>query len=292
MKTNPKNTSRWIGRTARGALLGLLCVGGVAWGQAEAVDEDALFADPLDVFFEDFKVKREHIHTIQARFTETTSLPDEAFVATGRMVYTTPRRLVRWGEEPPTVLLVEHQTVYEYEPELKQVARYDISDGPEAEILFFGFDKNLDTLRATYDVRLFELDEEGPQEDGKNLLITPKPIYTEDTFFREVALYLRAEDYLPFRIRIVTDEDSHVVLDIRDIVVNGPLTEADSTLTIPEGHTYVDERERAQTVGPEGLTLPLPEDAPVPESEAAEDNEVQTAPLSTVTDLPAPGATE
>ena len=67
MKTNPKNTNRWIGRTARGALLGLLCFGGVAWGQAETLDEDALFADPLDVFFEDFKEKREHIRTIHAR---------------------------------------------------------------------------------------------------------------------------------------------------------------------------------------------------------------------------------
>jgi len=253
---------------------------------AAAAAEDALFADPLDLFFEEFSEKREHIETISARFEETTILPDEVFLSTGHLFYQKPRRLIRRGEEPPTVLLVDGQSVYEYEPELRQVARYRIEDGPQAEILFFGFDENLDNLRLTYDVRLFSVADEDEPEDAKGLLITPKPVYEADAFFREVALYLREEDYLPYRIRIVSDENSHVLLDLLDLKVNTDLDEGQTTIAIPEGHTYVDENERAAIVGPEGMTLPLP--ALPGREEPVVEPPTEVPPLTTVEELPAP----
>jgi len=307
-----KRTTKWKMKTTRtipivrnGLLMALLCAlaaTGLVYGDEDRpalsqAEEDALFADPLDTFFDAFREKREHIESIRARFIETTILPDEVFVSTGALSYQKPRRLLRRGEEPPTMLLVDSQSVYEYEPELKQVARHNIADGPEAEILFFGFDNNLDSLRATYDVQLFSLLEEDEPKDAQGLLITPRAIYEEDAFFREVTLYLRAEDYLPYRIRIVTDEDSHVVFEVLDLEVNAELSAEETTITIPEGHTYVDERDRARAVGPEGMVLPLPAFGPAGDRQGDEEGGEEIAPapvapppapLSIVEELPAP----
>lgn len=211
-------------------------------------------ADDLDAFFEAFKAKRENVSSVQARFVETTTLPDETYTAAGAITFAKPRRMVRVTESPQATMVVDETTVYEYEPEIKQLDIYSIEDGPDAEILFFGFDENLEKLKASYEVSLFDPKEDDPR-GGKGLLIEPQQIHLEDAAFLEVALYLREDDYLPYKLRIVTDQDSHVILEISDIKVNASLPESAKTFEVAAG-TKVIHNNKVVTTLENAVTAP------------------------------------
>lgn len=209
----------------------------------------------FDAFFREFAEKRAHVKVLEADFTQTTILPDETLATTGVLRFAQPRRFHIRTEEPRRETLLDHRRGYEYEADLEQVLVFDIENSAQASIFFLGFDNDTAALREAYDVHLFDVVDDDTAPRG--LLIKPKP-GDDDALFQEVSLYLRGEDMLPYRIRIVNDAESTVVLDLTDVRVNHMDVPTAPHLDIPEGVKIVQNDRVVETVGPGGKRLPEP----------------------------------
>lgn len=241
----------------------------------------ALLATPdtpdFDAFFKEFAEKRAHVKVLEAEFTQTTILPEETLRTTGVIRFAQPRRFVIRTEEPRRETLLENRRGYEHEADLEQVLIFDIENSAEASIFFLGFDNDTAALREAYQVELFKVldNDDGPH----GLLIKPKP-GDDAGLFQEVSLYLRAEDMLPYRIHIVNDAESTVILDMTEVKVNHQEVPVAPDIFVPEGTKIVQNDRVVETVGPGGKRLPEAFRVEVPVSEST--------PLDPVAPDPAP----
>lgn len=210
--------------------------------------------DTLDGFYAEFAKRRADISTLRANYTEKTVTPDDTFTSEGTLVYQKPRRIVRRAAPPEnTVILIDDHTCYQYEPEIKQLVEYSLDDDPRANLLFLGFDSDMDSLRSAYDLSLFTIEDQASGKKG--ILIKPKAD-DKDAWFKEVNLYLDDQDYLPYRIRMVNEDDSQVLIDITDIKKNPALDPTDTQSMIAEGTKVVKDDKVIETVGAGGKRIP------------------------------------
>lgn len=217
--------------------------------------------DSVDGFFDEFAKRRADIVSLRANYTEQTITPEERFENEGTLVYAKPRRIVRRTAPPDNVvILIDDRRCFQYEPEIKQLVIYDLDADPRANLLFLGFDSDLASLRDVYDVSLFTVEEEASGKRG--ILITPKPD-DKQAWFKEVNLYLDEVDYLPYRIRMVNEDDSQLIIEVKDIKKNPALDPADTQAAIAEGTKVIKDDQVLETVGPGGKMVP--ETAKTPE---------------------------
>ena len=243
----------------------------------------ALVAQPdsIDSFYKEFAQRRADISTLRANYTERTVTPEETFESEGMLVYAKPRRIVRRMAPPEsTTLIVDDRRVYQYEPEIKQLVVYRLDDDPRANLLFLGFDSDMDALREAYQVSLFSVEDQASGKKG--ILIEPKP-GENDAWFKEVNLYLDDKDFLPYRIRMVNEDDSQLIIEVRDLVKNPTLDPSETQALIAEGTKVIEDDHVVETVGAGGKMLPgAPVDA---KSAAPEKPEAPAAPLVEVKPL-------
>lgn len=210
----------------------------------------------FDAFFEDFAKKRDAIEVIEARFVQRSIVPGEILVSDGTLLYARPRRIVFRTGDPERVTLIDGRRGFEYEPEIRQLAIYALDDQPAADVFFMGFDSDLGAMREAYEVNLFTTDD--PERGSRGIQIKPLPESEDAAYFNQVNLYLRDDDYLPYRIHIVNDAESQTILEFTHYVVNGGPAPEDSQIFVPEGVTIVEDGEVIERTGPEGARLPEP----------------------------------
>lgn len=208
----------------------------------------------FDAFFSEFARKRDGIRTLEARFTQESVVSDETIESKGTVVYAKPRRIVFRYDDPDPSYLLDGLRAYEYAPDLKQCQSFDLEDNPQTKVFFLGFEQDATEFQKAYDVEVF--DPENEPEGAKGIRLRPKTADKDEAYFEQVTLYLRAEDYLPYRIHIVNDADSQVTIKVSDFVVNGDLGDHGAQLRLPEGTAVVDQDRLLDTVGPEGAWIP------------------------------------
>ena len=164
--------------------------------------------EDFDAFFKAFKEKRDGIGSLQASFEQKTLLPQEEITTKGTLYYSKPRRILFSTEDPERATLVDGRRGYEYDSEIKQMTIFLIEDHPRANIFFLGFDDDAEALKSAYELTLFET---GDNRGRHGLNIKPRPGSDEEAYFIEANLYLRDEDYLPYRIHIVNERDRQIV---------------------------------------------------------------------------------
>jgi len=216
----------------------------------------ALVTAPSDfeAFFKEFAARREGLVSMRAHYTEKTIAPGESFEVEGALLYFKPRRIIRRTAPPDnTAIVVDDRRCYQYEPEIKQMVIYELDNDPQANVLFLGFDSDTDALRKAYDVSLFTIEDEASGKKG--ILIKPKAD-EENPWFREVNLYLREEDYLPYRIRMVHEDDSQLIIEVRDIEKNPRLDLAESQVAIAADTKVILNDQVLETVGAGGKLVP------------------------------------
>ena len=216
----------------------------------------ALVAQPdsVDSFYKEFAQRRADISTLRANYTERTVTPEETFESEGVLIYAKPRRIVRRMAPPEnTTLIVDDRRVYQYEPEIKQLVVYRLDDDPRANLLFLGFDSDMDALREAYQVSVFSVEDQASGKKG--ILIQPKPGDTE-AWFKEVNLYLDDKDLLPYRIRMVNDDDSQVIIEVRDLKKNPALDPSETQAMIAEGTKVIEDDKVVETVAAGGKLVP------------------------------------
>lgn len=221
----------------------------------------ALVAAPpeLDAFFEEFTRKRADIKVLQAEFTEKSITPDETFISEGDLLFAQPRRIVRRTHYPyDSAVVIDGVQSVEYEPEVKQAVRSDLSQVREADILFFGFDADTTRLRENYDVSVFEVKDNPLGRFG--LVIKPKAGEAEPPF-DTVTLYLTDDTLLPYRLHVVFDAESELQVDMGDYILNGPVAAESTQIRLQEGTKLIENDRVVETVGPEGKLVP---EAPAP----------------------------
>jgi outer membrane lipoprotein-sorting protein len=226
--------------------------------------------DTADDFFAEFAKRRADIATLRANYTEKTVTPEEEFVTEGTLTYAKPRRIVRRTAPPDNVvILIDDRRCYQYEPEIKQLVIYELDNDPRANLLFLGFDSDIASLREAYDVSVFSIEDQASGKKG--ILIKPKA-GDKEAWFKEVNLYLDEVDYLPYRIRMVNEDDSQLIIEVKDIKKNPPLDPADTQAAIAEGTKVIKDDEVLETVGSAGKLVPdaalTPALAPRPEAQA------------------------
>lgn len=212
-------------------------------------------ADPeFDAFFKDYAAKRDGIVALEAGFEQRTVLPDEELKTTGTLLYITPRRIIFRTDDPERTTLVDDRHGYEHDPEIRQLQIFDIEDNPQADIFFLGFDSDTESLRKAYDVTLFTSADDPRGKRG--IKIKPRADSKEEAYFLEVNLYLRDEDYLPYRIHIRNDEESQVFIEVgtidKSVRPDPPMTQ----LFVPEDTKIVQNDRVVETVGPGGKRMP------------------------------------
>lgn len=227
---------------------------------AAAVDSETSF----ETFFEDFAKKRDTVRVFEARFRQTSYTTDETVLSTGTIVYVRPRRILFRYEEPEQVYLIDDKTLYDYDPEIKQVDVYPLDDQPEMDVFFLPFDGDTKRLEKVFEIAFLDaaggLGEGVDTADVVALGFRPRPAPEEEEdvppSFEEVRIYLRGPEYTPCRIVIVNDPESRVVFDITGVKKNAPLEPGATYIRVPEGTDVVYRDGPAKTVGPEGLVLP------------------------------------
>lgn len=209
----------------------------------------------FDAFFAEFAEKRNGIHALEAEFTYESKMPDETMRTRGQVVYVRPKRIVLRFEEPHPTYLVDELRVYVYEPDLKQLQIDDLEDEPQTEAFFLGFDDDGERLRQAYAIELF--DPEGEPEGARGVILRPKTSGDEDAYFDKVVLWLRAEDYLPYRVQIMNDSESEtIVFQMTNFVINGTLKADQAQISLPEGTTIIEYESIAEVVGAGGKRVP------------------------------------
>ena len=208
----------------------------------------------VDAFFADFAKKRDAIHSFEARFAQKNISPEETVDSSGSIVYVKPQHIVLRYEKPDagTTYLMHGRSAYEYQPDVKQLDVYRLGDNPQTAIFFLGFDDNTQALRDGYDVSIFDTNDK--QIGSRGISLRPKE--KQDSHFREIKLYLRDSDYLPYRLHILNDDESEVETSITDFVINAKLDPGKTRVKIPEGTKVIDNDEVVETVGPNGKTVP------------------------------------
>ena len=217
----------------------------------------ALCAAPdtdVDAFFKEFSAKRDGVVALDAAFTQTTKLPDEELTTKGSLIFIKPRRIIFHTDDPERTTLVDDRRGYEYDPEIKQLQIFDIEDNPQADIFFLGFNSNTETLRQAYDLTLFDVPDD--PRGKKGLRIKPKAQSKEQAYFVEVNLFLRDEDYLPYRIHIRNDEESQVFIEVESIDKAFRPTPQLTQIFLPENTKVVENDRVVETVGPGGKRMP------------------------------------
>ena len=209
--------------------------------------------ESVEDFFRAFKEKRDGIGSLHATFVQKTFLPQEVITTEGILHYSKPRRILFSTEEPERSILVDGRRGYESEAEIKQMTIFDIEDHPRANIFFLGFDDDTEALKTAYQLTLIESDDERGKQGIK---ITPRPDSEEAVYFVEANLYLRDEDYLPYRIHIVNDEESQLFIDVSDIVKKAEEDLAGARIHIPQGVKIVENDRVIDTVSEDSRPIP------------------------------------
>lgn len=225
----------------------------------------------FDSFFKVFKEKRDGVGSLQAAFVQKTILPQEIITTEGILYYSKPRRILFSTKDPDRATLVDGRRGYEYDAEIKQMTIFDIEDHPRANIFFLGFDDDTEALKTAYELTLFETDD--PR--GKHgIKITPRPDSEEEAYFLEANLYLRDEDYLPYRIHIVNDKESQLYIDVSDIAKKPGQDLESACFFIPEGVKVVENDRVIETIGSGGRHVPQE-----PQGELIEEKELPAVDL-------------
>lgn len=233
----------------------------------------------FDAFFADFKAKRDGVATLEARFSQTSVLPDEEFASAGTVVFVKPKRVVFRYEPPDPTYLLDGERALEYAPDLKQVLVYPLKNNPQTEIFFLGFDSDPLRLREGYDVTVVR--PEGEPEGAYAVTVRPKAS-DEEPLFEHVTLYLRGEDCLPYRIYVKNNAESEVTIALSGLVVNRPdFDPIKAYVALPEGTVIVVDDEVVDIV-PEGGGY-VPADSRV--AEAASESPPAPEPRSAMEDL-------
>ncbi len=236
---NMQQNNRWFWVVTI-ALLGALHVPGTA-------DED------IESFFQSFREKRDQVGALQADFVQRTFLPDEVLTTEGVLYYSRPRRIMFATEEPERVILVDGRRGYEYDAEIRQITIFDIEDHPRANIFFLGFDDDTEALREAYDVQLMITHD---ARGRYGIKIEPRHDTDDAVYFMEVNLFLRDEDFLPYRIHIVNDEESQVYIDIEDIVPSETPDLDKARVFVPPNVKVIENDAVVDTVTGEGRYFP------------------------------------
>lgn len=209
--------------------------------------------DDIDLFFKTFKEKRDGIESLEAKFTQTTQLPEEELITQGILRYSKPRRILFLTEEPEHALLMDGRQGYEYDADIRQMTMFYVEDHPRANIFFLGFDNNTEALRAAYDLTLLISDD---PRGRQGIRITPRPGTEEEDYFLQVNLYLRDSDFFPYRIHIVNDAESQLFIDVKEISTLNAQDHETPRIFLPEGVTIVAEERVVDIVGEGGRYVP------------------------------------
>jgi outer membrane lipoprotein-sorting protein len=210
--------------------------------------------EAFDAFFTEFAAKRDGVKTLEASFTQKNVLPDETLETSGTIVYVRPKRIVFRYAPPDPTYLIDSVRVYEYSPDIQQVQIYDLGEDPQTEVFFLGFEDDTRRLREGYDVELFD-PEDGPA-GAKGIVLRPKTQDGAEPLFERAMLFLRAEDYLPYRIHIVNDAESQVTIEVSNLAVNKPLDPAQAQIALTPNTVVIQDEAVLRTVGPEGELVP------------------------------------
>lgn len=212
--------------------------------------------DDIDTFFARFAEKRAGIKILEADLVEETTQYGDVISKTGHVVFGQPRRVIfRYGDDKPS-LMVDDRWYYEFDPESEQLSITSIGNSPEASMFFLGFDTDARALQETYDVRLFSVQN---AQGSQGLAIRPRKEDANTAPFQEVSIYLRDEDYLPYRVEIVLDEDTQTVTDFSNYRINQPFDPAITQLRIPAGTRIIEDGEVVVRSVPEGGVMMPPE---------------------------------
>ncbi len=208
----------------------------------------------IDAFFKDFSAKRDGVVALDAAFTQKTKLPEEELATKGTLTFIKPRRIIFHTEDPDRTTLVDDRSGYEYDPEIKQLQIFDIEDNPQADIFFLGFNSNTETLRKAYDIALFDITDDPRGKHG--IKIRPKADSKEQAYFVEVSLFLRDEDYLPYRIHIRNDAESQVTIEVESINKAFRPTPQLTQIFLPQDTKVVQNDRVVETIAEGGKRVP------------------------------------
>lgn len=209
--------------------------------------------DDISHFFSVFKQKRDGIESLEAKFEQTTILPEEKLITHGVLRYSKPRRILFQTEDPEHALLMDGRQGYEYDADIRQMTMFYVEDHPRANIFFLGFDNDTEALRAAYDLTLLVADD---PRGRQGIRIRPRAGSEEAEYFLEVNLYLRESDYFPYRIHIVNDQESELFIDVKEIRTLNAQDHETPRIFLPEGTTIVAEDRVVDVVGEGGRSVP------------------------------------
>jgi outer membrane lipoprotein-sorting protein len=212
-------------------LLLAVVMGGAPLVHAE---DAAAEAGALERFLEEFARNREGIHSLTADFAQENLIEDEPFISHGTVTYAKPKRILFRYEDTGRAFVIDHRTMYDYDPDVEQVMVQQLEDKPEVEALFLGFSEDFTQVREVYTMGFFET---GDATTG--LELSPKPSAHGDAEFVRARLWLRPRDFLPTRVEVQVTHDSKNTYYLSAYELHETLSAAQVHVTVPAGTIIV-----------------------------------------------------
>ncbi len=213
------------------------------------------FPSGTEEFFKKYRELRSKVSVLVGEFTQKNIYPDEIYTTTGKVIYIKPDRLVFSTKDPEKITILDGKKLYEYEVEIKQLAIYDLADQVDIEIFFIAFTEDIEKLKDRYKVSMITVDDERGK-DG--ISIKPLDECEKEVTFKEILIFLRKEDYLPYRIRMVNSDDVQTIVDFEKIETNCKISPRETQVCVPKGTTVVVNDKLIETVEENEKCLPEP----------------------------------
>jgi outer membrane lipoprotein-sorting protein len=226
--------------------------------------------EDVDAFLKDFAKKRDEITTFQCRYSQSIVSPDDTLETEGTLVFVRPKRILFRYDDPKSIYMIDDTTFYEYDPDATQLRIETVEGRPEGEAFFLAFEKDLSRLKESYTISLVSKDES--KSSGTVLELVPKSNVGDELLFNRLLIFLREDDYLPYRLFFRNASESDVTFELSDYIVNDKTAKPPSTLDVPEGTTILRGDAKSENVGPGGKTFP----ELAPKSEPPQAGEIKT----------------
>ncbi|MBI2425634.1 MAG: outer membrane lipoprotein carrier protein LolA [Candidatus Hydrogenedentes bacterium] len=216
-----------------------------------------------DEFLNEFMKKRAAIQVVTGSFNQRSTVGEDVEETPGTVLFAAPHRIRLHTTTPDLTVMLDNKRVFEYEPGIQQLRIFDLDDSPESAIFFLSFNNDLNELDKAYDITLEE-NVESPQ-GSRAMHLRPKTSDPDQAFFKSVAVYIRDDTFLPWRVIIQHDDESKVELEFTEYTLNPALDVKDTQMEIAEGTRVIDNDVVTIDAVPAG-GLRMPEPAGTPET--------------------------
>lgn len=205
---------------------------------AMSIAADTAFADnELNAILKKIDEKQKSVETMKGQFIQRKSLSllQNEVISKGTMYFKRPQKMVWEYKEPEkNTMIVNGNIVWFYLPDLKEAAKFDLSQKAEIKSIFekmaIGMGQSAEEMKKSYDVSLLKKIKKSDLsagQAGKNiivLLLIPKDAAISN-FFKKIHLWFE-EDGALYKTELFEKNNDMTIIEFKNMKFNVSISDS------------------------------------------------------------------